>query len=185
MVVKDAVLRLKDACRLAAVLCCCYQDASSSSLMSMKMVHSFSICFAERSQDSTAAVLSDSSSTQDMFNEPASSQDSLRKTYPEKRISTTCADPLVPGKETLGSAEEKSMCDLMDNGSWYILIKMFLLACRSTERMVINCALWWPFDQLCFCYYLCFLQCFKSPNNLRSCYLKTISNKTCSLFPQV
>ncbi|XP_074015895.1 calcineurin-binding protein cabin-1 [Numenius arquata] len=61
----------------------------------------------ERSQDSTAAVLSDSSSTQDMFNEPASSQDSLRKTYTEKRISTACADTLMPGKETLGSTEEK------------------------------------------------------------------------------
>uniref|UniRef100_A0A8B9IY50 Calcineurin-binding protein cabin-1 n=1 Tax=Amazona collaria TaxID=241587 RepID=A0A8B9IY50_9PSIT len=56
----------------------------------------------ERSQDSTAAVLSDSSSTQDMFNEPASSQDSLRKTYTEKRISTT-----FPGKseELLESSE--------------------------------------------------------------------------------
>ncbi|KAF2976306.1 hypothetical protein EK904_002743 [Melospiza melodia maxima] len=60
----------------------------------------------ERSQDSTGAVLSDSSSTQDMFNEPASSQDSLKKTYTEKRISATCADTLVL-KETLGSAEEK------------------------------------------------------------------------------
>ncbi|XP_061321969.1 calcineurin-binding protein cabin-1 isoform X1 [Pezoporus flaviventris] len=61
----------------------------------------------ERSQDSTAAVLSDSSSTQDMFNEPASSQDSLRKTYTEKRISTTCADAVIPSKETLGPTEEK------------------------------------------------------------------------------
>ncbi|XP_064582608.1 calcineurin-binding protein cabin-1 isoform X3 [Zonotrichia leucophrys gambelii] len=60
----------------------------------------------ERSQDSTGAVLSDSSSTQDMFNEPASSQDSLKKTYTDKRISATCADTLVL-KETLGSAEEK------------------------------------------------------------------------------
>ncbi|KAF4792801.1 Calcineurin-binding protein cabin-1 [Turdus rufiventris] len=62
----------------------------------------------ERSQDSTGAVLSDSSSTQDMFNEPASSQDSLKKTYTEKRISTTCADTLILSKETLGSAEEKA-----------------------------------------------------------------------------
>lgn len=61
----------------------------------------------ERSQDSTAAVLSDSSSTQDMFNEPASSQDSLRKPYTEKRISTACADALMPSKEILGSTEEK------------------------------------------------------------------------------
>uniref|UniRef100_A0A8C6ZEP1 Calcineurin-binding protein cabin-1 n=1 Tax=Nothoprocta perdicaria TaxID=30464 RepID=A0A8C6ZEP1_NOTPE len=62
----------------------------------------------ERSQDSTAAVLSDSSSTQDMFNEPASSQDSLRKSYPEKRISAPCADALIPHKDTPGSTEEKS-----------------------------------------------------------------------------
>ncbi|XP_042721504.1 calcineurin-binding protein cabin-1 isoform X5 [Lagopus leucura] len=61
----------------------------------------------ERSQDSTAAVLSDSSSTQDMFNEPASSQDSLRKSYTEKRISTACADAVMPSKEILGSTEEK------------------------------------------------------------------------------
>ena len=97
------------------------------------MVHSFLISFAERSQDSTAAVLSDSSSTQDMFNEPASSQDSLRKTYTEKRISTTCADTLMPSKETLGSTEEKSMPDLIDYVSCYSLIKMFFLACRNTE----------------------------------------------------
>uniref|UniRef100_A0A8C2Y9N5 Calcineurin-binding protein cabin-1 n=1 Tax=Coturnix japonica TaxID=93934 RepID=A0A8C2Y9N5_COTJA len=61
----------------------------------------------ERSQDSTAAVLSDSSSTQDMFNEPASSQDSLRKPYTEKRISTACSDALIPSKEILGPTEEK------------------------------------------------------------------------------
>ncbi|XP_052545399.1 calcineurin-binding protein cabin-1 isoform X5 [Tympanuchus pallidicinctus] len=61
----------------------------------------------ERSQDSTAAVLSDSSSTQDMFNEPASSQDSLRKSYTEKRISAACADAVMPSKEILGSTEEK------------------------------------------------------------------------------
>ncbi|XP_010215728.1 PREDICTED: calcineurin-binding protein cabin-1-like [Tinamus guttatus] len=61
----------------------------------------------ERSQDSTAAVLSDSSSTQDMFNEPVSSQDSLRKSYTEKRISAPCADALIPHKETPGSTEEK------------------------------------------------------------------------------
>uniref|UniRef100_A0A8C3VH67 Calcineurin binding protein 1 n=1 Tax=Catharus ustulatus TaxID=91951 RepID=A0A8C3VH67_CATUS len=57
----------------------------------------------ERSQDSTGAVLSDSSSTQDMFNEPASSQDSLKKTYTEKRISSTCADTLIL---TAGKSEE-------------------------------------------------------------------------------
>lgn len=96
-------------------------------------MHSFFISFAERSQDSTGAVLSDSSFTQDMFNEPANSQDSLKKTYTEKRISTTCADPLMLSKETLGSTEEKGMPDLIDNVSWNNLIKMFLLACRCTE----------------------------------------------------
>uniref|UniRef100_A0A8C9ENT0 Calcineurin binding protein 1 n=1 Tax=Pavo cristatus TaxID=9049 RepID=A0A8C9ENT0_PAVCR len=71
----------------------------------------------ERSQDSTAAVLSDSSSTQDMFNEPASSQDSLRKPYTEKRISTACADALMPSKEILGSTEEKRKSEELLEGS--------------------------------------------------------------------
>lgn len=97
------------------------------------MVHSFFISFAERSQDSTGAVLSDSSSTQDMFNEPASSQDSLKKTYTEKTISAACADTLVLSKDTLGAAEEKGMPALIDHGSCNSLIKMFLLACRCTE----------------------------------------------------
>ncbi|XP_075071745.1 calcineurin-binding protein cabin-1 isoform X2 [Mixophyes fleayi] len=39
----------------------------------------------ERSQDSMAVVLSDSSSTQDTFTEPASSQDSTKRLYLEKR----------------------------------------------------------------------------------------------------
>lgn len=90
---------------------------TSVQLHKYEIVHSFFICFAERSQDSTAAVLSDSSSTQDMFNEPASSQDSLRKPYTEKRISTACTDALMPSKEILGSTEEKSKPILMDNVS--------------------------------------------------------------------
>uniref|UniRef100_A0A669PZQ2 Calcineurin binding protein 1 n=1 Tax=Phasianus colchicus TaxID=9054 RepID=A0A669PZQ2_PHACC len=74
----------------------------------------------ERSQDSTAAVLSDSSSTQDMFNEPASSQDSLRKSYTEKRISTACADALMPSKEILGSTEEKRKSEeLLESSECY------------------------------------------------------------------
>ncbi|KAM8960713.1 calcineurin-binding protein cabin-1 [Pelodytes ibericus] len=39
----------------------------------------------ERSQDSMAVVLSDSSSTGDTFNEPASSQDSVKRLYTEKK----------------------------------------------------------------------------------------------------
>uniref|UniRef100_A0A8C0GBD3 Calcineurin binding protein 1 n=1 Tax=Chelonoidis abingdonii TaxID=106734 RepID=A0A8C0GBD3_CHEAB len=61
----------------------------------------------ERSQDSTAVVLSDSSSTQDIFNEPTSSQDDSRKPYSEKRISTSCSDVMASCKETLGSEEER------------------------------------------------------------------------------
>lgn len=94
-----------------------YVTATNVQLHKYEIVHSFFICFAERSQDSTAAVLSDSSSTQDMFNEPASSQDSLRKSYTEKRITTACADAVMPSKEILGSTEEKSKPILMDNVS--------------------------------------------------------------------
>ncbi|KYO31630.1 calcineurin-binding protein cabin-1 isoform E [Alligator mississippiensis] len=61
----------------------------------------------ERSQDSTAVVLSDSSSTQDIFNEPASSQDSLKKPYSEKRTSASCSETMASCKEILGSAEER------------------------------------------------------------------------------
>lgn len=41
--------------------------------------------FLDRSQDSIAVVLSDSSSTQDTFTEPASSQDSTKRLFLEKR----------------------------------------------------------------------------------------------------
>uniref|UniRef100_A0A8B9VX02 Calcineurin-binding protein cabin-1 n=1 Tax=Anas zonorhyncha TaxID=75864 RepID=A0A8B9VX02_9AVES len=71
----------------------------------------------ERSQDSTAAVLSDSSSTQDMFNEPASSQDSLRKTYTEKRISTALAgksEELLESSESYHPAEPTGQKILLD-----------------------------------------------------------------------
>uniref|UniRef100_A0A4X2LET1 Calcineurin-binding protein cabin-1 n=1 Tax=Vombatus ursinus TaxID=29139 RepID=A0A4X2LET1_VOMUR len=51
----------------------------------------------ERSQDSTAVALSDSSSTQDVFSEPPSSQESSRKPYLEKRPLGSCASAVPPG----------------------------------------------------------------------------------------
>lgn len=73
--------------------------------------HFFCPCFsyADRSQDSTAVVLSDSNSTQDMFTEPASSQDSAKKTFPETRPYSSCLEAAAPGKENLGPLEEKGM----------------------------------------------------------------------------
>ncbi|XP_069071255.1 calcineurin-binding protein cabin-1 isoform X3 [Pleurodeles waltl] len=60
----------------------------------------------ERSQDSTAVVLSDSNSTQDIFNEPASSQDSSRKLYGEQKILPSRPDPVPPYKENHPVTEE-------------------------------------------------------------------------------
>ncbi|XP_053135173.1 calcineurin-binding protein cabin-1 isoform X2 [Hemicordylus capensis] len=64
----------------------------------------------DRSQDSTAVVLSDSNSTQDMFTEPANSQDSAKKPYPERRLFASCleAATTMPGKETPGPPEERA-----------------------------------------------------------------------------
>ncbi|XP_029475097.1 calcineurin-binding protein cabin-1 isoform X2 [Rhinatrema bivittatum] len=65
----------------------------------------------DRSQDSTAVVLSDSNSTQDTFHEPASSQDSTKKLYSEKRMPVTCSDSVTSYKEVPGAAEEKGKSD--------------------------------------------------------------------------
>ncbi|XP_020833225.1 calcineurin-binding protein cabin-1 isoform X2 [Phascolarctos cinereus] len=51
----------------------------------------------ERSQDSTAVALSDSSSTQDVFSEPPSSQENSRKPSLEKRPLGSCASAVPPG----------------------------------------------------------------------------------------
>ncbi|XP_028566665.2 calcineurin-binding protein cabin-1 isoform X2 [Podarcis muralis] len=63
----------------------------------------------DRSQDSTAVVLSDSNSTQDMFTEVASSQDSAKKPFPERRpfVSPSEAVATAAGKEAPGPAEER------------------------------------------------------------------------------
>lgn len=79
-----------------------------------KALHGYPRFFnSDRSQDSTAVVLSDSSSTQDMFTEPASSQDSAKKPFLERRSCVSCAESAtattVPDKELLTAAEEKGM----------------------------------------------------------------------------
>lgn len=61
----------------------------------------------ERSQDSTAVALSDSSSTQDFFNEPTSSLEGSRKAYTEKRLPVPSSQPGSTGKDLPGATEER------------------------------------------------------------------------------
>ncbi|XP_058014812.1 calcineurin-binding protein cabin-1 isoform X4 [Ahaetulla prasina] len=62
----------------------------------------------DRSQDSTAAGLSDSNSTQDTFMELASLPDSNKKTFPEGRSLASCSDATAPGKEGLAPTEDRA-----------------------------------------------------------------------------
>lgn len=65
---------------------------------------------SERSQDSTAVALSDSSSTQDFFNEPASSLEGSRKPYVEKRPpSIPSSQAGLTSKDLQGATEERGM----------------------------------------------------------------------------
>ncbi|ELK15608.1 Calcineurin-binding protein cabin-1 [Pteropus alecto] len=66
-------------------------------------------CLRERSQDSTAVALSDSSSTQDFFNEPTSSLEGSRKPYAEKRLPMPSSQPGPSGKDLPGATEERGM----------------------------------------------------------------------------
>ncbi|XP_075424588.1 calcineurin-binding protein cabin-1 isoform X2 [Ascaphus truei] len=63
----------------------------------------------ERSQDSMAVVLSDSSSTQDTFMELASSQDSTKRLYSEKR--TSCSNMAAQYREALGTGDERGKAE--------------------------------------------------------------------------
>lgn len=63
----------------------------------------------ERSQDSTAVALSDSSSTQDFFNEPASSLEGLRKPYTEKKLPVANSQVGPTGKDLQGTTEDRGM----------------------------------------------------------------------------
>ncbi|XP_057600765.1 calcineurin-binding protein cabin-1 isoform X5 [Hippopotamus amphibius kiboko] len=65
----------------------------------------------ERSQDSTAVALSDSSSTQDFFSEPASSLEGSRKPYAEKRPPAPSSQAGPPGKDLQGAAEERGKAE--------------------------------------------------------------------------
>ncbi|XP_012604714.1 calcineurin-binding protein cabin-1 isoform X1 [Microcebus murinus] len=61
----------------------------------------------DRSQDSTAVVLSDSSSTQDFFNEPTSSLEGSRKPFTEKRLPAFSSQAGLTSKDIPGPAEER------------------------------------------------------------------------------
>ncbi|XP_051009187.1 calcineurin-binding protein cabin-1 isoform X3 [Acomys russatus] len=63
------------------------------------------LCY--RSQDSTAVALSDSSSTQDFFNEPTSLLEGSRKPFPEKRLSGLSSQAGPTGKDLPGPTEER------------------------------------------------------------------------------
>lgn len=63
----------------------------------------------DRSQDSTAVALSDSSSTQDFFNEPTSSLEGPRKSSMEKKLPTLSSQPAATGKDLHGPTEERGM----------------------------------------------------------------------------
>ncbi|KAH0518081.1 Calcineurin-binding protein cabin-1 [Microtus ochrogaster] len=61
----------------------------------------------DRSQDSTAVALSDSSSTQDFFSEPTSLLEGSRKPFAEKRLSGLSAPAGPTGKDLPGPTEER------------------------------------------------------------------------------
>ncbi|XP_050601838.1 calcineurin-binding protein cabin-1 isoform X1 [Macaca thibetana thibetana] len=61
----------------------------------------------DRSQDSTAVALSDSSSTQDFFNEPTSLLEGSRKAYTEKRLPVLSSQAGGTGKDLQGATEER------------------------------------------------------------------------------
>ncbi|XP_053783743.1 calcineurin-binding protein cabin-1 isoform X4 [Desmodus rotundus] len=65
----------------------------------------------ERSQDSTAVALSDSSSTQDFFNEPSSLLEASRKPYVEKRPPIPSSQPGPASKDLPGATEERGKTD--------------------------------------------------------------------------
>lgn len=66
-----------------------------------------SLLSSDRSQDSTAVALSDSSSTQDFFSEPTSLLEGSRKLFPEKRLSGLSAQAGPSGKDLPGPTEER------------------------------------------------------------------------------
>lgn len=65
----------------------------------------------ERSQDSTAVALSDSSSTQDFFSEPTSVLEGSRKPFAEKRLAGLSAQAGPTGKDLPGPPEERGKAE--------------------------------------------------------------------------
>lgn len=78
-------------------------------MLEMVWVHAPALSPVDRSQDSTAVALSDSSSTQDFFNEPTSSLESSRKPYAEKRVPVLSAQAGPSSKDLQGATEERGM----------------------------------------------------------------------------
>nr|XP_020763084.1 calcineurin-binding protein cabin-1 [Odocoileus virginianus texanus] len=65
----------------------------------------------ERSQDSSAVALSDSSSTQDFFGEPAGSQEGSRRPCAEKRLPAPGSQAGLPGKDLPVATEERGRAE--------------------------------------------------------------------------
>ncbi|XP_041083901.1 calcineurin-binding protein cabin-1-like isoform X10 [Polyodon spathula] len=72
---------------------------------SLPSISKWQTSVTERSQDSVVVMLSDSNSTQDLFTDPASSQDSSRKVHSGKG-SASSSENTTPSKEGQDRAEE-------------------------------------------------------------------------------
>lgn len=64
-------------------------------------------------------ALSDSSSTQDFFNEPTSLLEGSRKLFPEKRLSGLGAQAGPSGKDLPGPTEERGKKPDLLNGAYF------------------------------------------------------------------
>lgn len=87
-----------------------WEPSPGRPLCARGVVSSWSCLFlppSDRSQDSTAVALSDSSSTQDFFNEPTSLLEGSRKPFAEKRLSGLSAPAGPTGKDLPGPTEER------------------------------------------------------------------------------
>ncbi|MGH0151442.1 UNVERIFIED_CONTAM: hypothetical protein FKN15_024092 [Acipenser sinensis] len=78
--------------------------------------------YNKRSQDSVVVMLSDSNSTQDLFTDPTSSQDSSRKVHSGKG-SASSSENTTPSKEGQSRAEEAAR-RLIDQGSYVTVGRM-------------------------------------------------------------
>nr|XP_055178022.1 calcineurin-binding protein cabin-1 isoform X2 [Nyctereutes procyonoides] len=95
----------------------------------------------ERSQDSTAVALSDSSSTQDFFNEPASSLEGSRKLYVEKKLPVPNYQAGSTGK-TEESLESTEGFRVTEQGSQKPAADLPTSACIAVKTPASAPALW-------------------------------------------